>query len=158
MEHAVRRAAMPDRLAVEEIVREAYEPWVALIGARPEPMDADYAALIAEGRVHVAASGGVTQPGDVEGLIVLIPEAGALLVANVAVRPERRGQGIGRRLLAFAEEEARRLGLPAVRLYTHAKMIRNIALYEAIGYAETGREAIEGGSIVLMRKQLDNPP
>jgi ribosomal protein S18 acetylase RimI-like enzyme len=54
----------------------------------------------------------------------------------------------------FAEAEARRLGLPAVRLYTHVRMTRNLALYESIGYHETGRQAIPGGSLVHMSKQL----
>ena len=40
-----------------------------------------------------------------------------------------RDRGIGRRMIAFAESEARRLGFAEIRLYTHEKMIENIALY-----------------------------
>jgi ribosomal protein S18 acetylase RimI-like enzyme len=150
MGDAVRAATEADRAAVERIVYEAYAPWVERIGMRPAPMDADYAALIAEGRVHVTGS------AEVDGLIVLIPEDGALLVENVAVRSRLHGQGIGRRLLAFAEEQARARGVPALRLYTNAKMTRNIALYESLGYAETERKTIPGGGqIVLMRKRLE---
>lgn len=151
MAETVRLAAETDRAAVEEIVRAAYQPWVELVGGRPQPMDADYATLIAAGRVHVTGS------GEVDGLIVLIPEDGILLVENVAVRPEVHGRGIGRRLLAFAEEQARRLHLPALRLYTHVVMTRNIALYESLGYTETGRQTVGGGQLVHMRKQLDVP-
>ncbi|GAA2215400.1 GNAT family N-acetyltransferase [Nonomuraea monospora] len=135
-----------DRDAVERLVQDAYTPWIEVIGMRPLPLEADYAALIADGRVHVTDG--------LEGLIVLVPEEGVLLVDNVAVRPELHGRGIGRALMAHAEQEARRLGLPALRLYTNVKMTANIALYESLGYRETGRQGIEGRSAVLMRKQL----
>lgn len=124
----------------------AYTPWVEVIGMRPLPMEADYAALIAAGHVHVT--------DELDGLIVLVPEDGVLLVENVAVRPDRHGRGIGRGLMAHAEREARRLGLPDLRLYTNVKMTSNIALYESLGYVETGRTGIEGRSAVLMRKRL----
>lgn len=148
MRDTVRRAVAADLAAVKEIVHEAYAPWAELMGMRPKPMDIDYATLIADGVVHVTGS------TEVEGLIVLLPEEGTLLVENVAVRPPLHGRGIGRRLLAFAEDEARRLGLPALRLYTNALMSRNIGLYGSLGYAETRRQAVNGGEIVHMRKQL----
>lgn len=154
MHRAIRLAALSDRTGVEEIVHAAYEPWVAVVGGRPAPMDADYASLIAAGRVHVVAPAASTDPADLDGLIVLIPEDGVLLVENVAVRPRSHGRGIGRALMEFAEVEARRLDLPAVRLYTHVKMARNLALYESIGYRETGRQAVPGGSLVHMSKRL----
>ncbi|MFD1542429.1 GNAT family N-acetyltransferase [Nonomuraea guangzhouensis] len=143
----MRIAKETDRDAVEELVQAAYQPWVAVIGARPKPMEADYAALIAEGRVHVTGD-------DLDGLIVLIPEDGVLYIDNVAVRPGLHGKGIGRSLLAYAEQEARRLGLPALRLYTNVKMARNIALYESLGYVVIGRKERDGRFIVEMRKQL----
>ncbi|GAA2312223.1 GNAT family N-acetyltransferase [Nonomuraea roseoviolacea subsp. roseoviolacea] len=145
----MRQALAADLAAVEKLVREAYEPWVEIVGMRPLPMDADYAALVAAGHVYVTDA--------VEGLIVLVPEDGALLVENVAVRPELHGRGIGRSLLAFAEDEARRLGLPALRLYTNTRMASNIALYTSLGYVETGRMGIEGRSAVVMRKELSPP-
>ncbi|MGR6924030.1 GNAT family N-acetyltransferase [[Actinomadura] parvosata] len=142
----MRLADEGDRAAVERLVHDAYTPWIEVVGMRPLPMEADYAVLIAAGRVHVTDA--------LDGLIVIVPEDGALLVENVAVRPDRHGQGIGRRLMAYAEEEARRLGLPALRLYTNVRMAANIALYESLGYVETGRVGIEGRSAVLMRKEL----
>jgi ribosomal protein S18 acetylase RimI-like enzyme len=148
MRDMIRTAEPADQEKVEEVVRAAYQPWADALGIRPMPMDADYAALIGQGRVHL------TGPAEIDGLIVLVPEDEALLVENVAVRPDLHGRGIGRRLLAFAEDEARRLGLPAVRLYTNARMTRNIALYTALGYTETGRHTLHVGEVVLMRKPL----
>ncbi|MFI7618542.1 GNAT family N-acetyltransferase [Nonomuraea terrae] len=142
----MRLAGPADQAAVEQLVHDAYTPWIEAVGARPLPLEADYGALIAGGRVHV------TDPLD--GLVVLVPEDDALLVENVAVRPDMHGRGIGRALLAYAEDEARRLGLPALRLYTNVKMTSNIRLYASLGYVETGRAGIEGRQAVLMRKSL----
>lgn len=137
---------------MEDIVHRAYQPWVERIGARPAPLDADYASLIAAGSVYVTGASGP------DGLIVLVPEEGVLLVENVAVRPDRQGQGTGRRLLAFAESEARRLGLGALRLFTHIGMPDNIQLYQSLGYVVTGYQPVDVGHLVHFRKDLDPPP
>jgi ribosomal protein S18 acetylase RimI-like enzyme len=154
MEYGIRPATSTDRDAVEEIVAAAYRPWVPVVGSRPAPMDADYRRLIAQGQVHVACSEAVTSRGVPVGVIVLVPEPGTLLVENVAVRPQVQGRGVGRVLLSFAEEHARRLGLPSIRLYTHEKMTTNIGLYEAVGYRRTGVSAVPGGRLVHMIKPL----
>jgi GNAT superfamily N-acetyltransferase len=102
---------------------------------------------VAEGVVWVIEEG-----DSVAGIIVLLPKLDHLLLDNVAVAPER--QGLGRRLLAFAENEALRQGYHEIRLYTHQTMIENQCLYAAIGYRETGRGTEAGYDRVLMRKQL----
>jgi ribosomal protein S18 acetylase RimI-like enzyme len=142
----VRLAAAADTALVEAVVRAAYTPWVAVVGGRPAPLDADYAELIAAGSVHVT--------DDVDGVLVLAVEEDALVVENVAVRPDRQGRGIGRQLLAFAESKAAELGLPAVRLYAHERMTSNVELYERLGYTRTGLQAVEFGHLVHLRKQL----
>ncbi|TDB90116.1 N-acetyltransferase [Actinomadura sp. KC216] len=143
----IRPATPSDQPRIEEIVEAAYTPWAELIGARPIPMDADYAALISSAHVFVTGEGP-------DGLIVLIPETDALLIENVAVAPVHHGKGIGRALLAFAEDHARALTLPSLRLYTNELMTRNIELYKSLGYQETTREEINGRYIVHMAKPL----
>jgi GNAT superfamily N-acetyltransferase len=145
----VRPAVPADRRDVERTVLAAYGHWAEVIGMRPLPMDAGYGRLIGEGHVFVI--------GPADGLIVLVPEDGVLLVDNVAVRPSLQGRGIGRSLLAFAERRARLLGLPALRLYTNEKMTSNISLYRSLGYRETGRELRAGRHTVHMRKDLPPP-
>jgi len=111
----------------------------------------DYAGLIAVGAVSV-----LTDPkGIVVGLIVLLPNPDHLLLDNIAVCPDRQSQGLGRRLIAFAESEALRLGHSELRLYTHEKMTENIALYRRLGFAETGRGQDGGYDRVFMRKRLE---
>jgi GNAT superfamily N-acetyltransferase len=146
----IRLAVFEDLPVVERIVEAAYRPWAELIGVRPKPMDDDYATRIAAGRVHLLEEEGIA------GLIVLVPEDGVLLVENVAVAPDRHGQGLGRALMAFAEAQARRTGLGALRLYTNALMEPNIALYERLGYQITERRHSGPRDVVFMMKRLDD--
>jgi ribosomal protein S18 acetylase RimI-like enzyme len=73
------------------------------------------------------------------------------------VAPAQQGSGHAKRLLAFAEQQARAAGMGEIRLYTNARMTRNIALYAACGYRETGRRsnpARPGWTVVDMAKPL----
>ena len=144
----IRPATMQDLLRVEAVVHTAYVAYVAINGKKPGPMLDDYAALISESRVHVL------DDGDVVGVLVLLPEPGVMLLDNVAVDPAAQGQGYGRLLLAFAEDEARRAGFSRIRLYTQVIMARNIDLYSRLGYIETHRGEEKGLSRVYMQKQL----
>jgi ribosomal protein S18 acetylase RimI-like enzyme len=148
---------MPMRLAtaaecdaITALVRAAYSGYVPRIGREPAPMVADYAALIAAGRVQV-----LEEADALLGVLVLIPGPDALLLENIAVTPAMQGRGVGRMLLGVVEAEARRRGLPAVRLYTNAAMVENIALYRRVGYVETGRDEQDGFRRVFMTKWLD---
>lgn len=55
-------------------------------------------------------------------------------IAYMAVEPSHRGQGIGSRLLAAAEDEARRRGLPYMGLMVTEDNAAARALYERAGY------------------------
>ncbi len=142
--------AQPGDLAdVEAIVTGAYTPWVDRIGQRPGPLNDDYAALIAAGRVHI-----LQRSNTPAGVLVLIPETDAMLLDNIAVSPDHHGQGLGRILMAFAEAEARRQGFSTIRLYTHEKMAENIAIYARRGFVETHRAREKGFARVFMEKAL----
>jgi GNAT superfamily N-acetyltransferase len=73
---------------------------------------------------------------------------------TVAVHPSRRGKGLGRALLQFAEAEAVRSGFDPIHLYTHEKMTENLALYSRVGYVEYDRRSQGSFSLVYMRKGL----
>lgn len=111
----------------------------------------DYGALISEGRVFVAECNEIVQ-----GILVLIPRDNAMLLDNVAVAPEAQGTGVGRRMLAFAEQAAIEAGYGFIELYTNEAMTENIALYTRFGYVETHRVEQEGLRRVYMRKPLGN--
>ncbi len=145
----VRAAAPADLPAVAAIVEAAYSHYIARIGRKPGPMLDDHGARIAAGQIFV-----LDADGAVRGLVVLVEQPGILLLDNLAVAPDAQGQGIGRRLLAFAEARARARGFGAIRLYTHERMTENIALYARAGYAETHRATEGGYPRVHMRKDL----
>jgi GNAT superfamily N-acetyltransferase len=147
----VPRLATPDDLkAVEAVVQAAYAPYVPRIGRQPGPMLDDYAALIADGRVHVIVHDNV-----VKAILVLIPQANTMLLDNVAVYPEAQGLGLGRKLLDLAEHAAVTAGFRSIELYTNEAMTENIALYTRIGYVETHRAVEKGLRRVYMTKPLD---
>jgi GNAT superfamily N-acetyltransferase len=150
----VRRARPEEAGAVGALVEAAFARHVAAVGRRPAPMDDDHAARIAAGEQYVSDA---VDGGGVEGLassIVLVDEAGHLVVNNVAVAPGMQGRGLGRALLEFAEAEARRRGRPEVRLHTNAAMADNIVMYPKLGYTQVGREAQGGFQRVLFIKSL----
>lgn len=146
----IRLAQPADQAAIEAIIDAAYSPYVARIGKPPGPMLDDYRALIETGAVSILEDSDQVAIA----IVVLVPKADHLLLDNIAVRPDRQGQGFGRRLVAFAENEARRLGYRELRLYTHQLMTENLALYARIGFAETGRGRQDGYERVFMCKPI----
>src|SRR5712671_4051028 len=145
----IRAATAADVPAIADIVDQAYRHYIARMGKPPGPMLDDYAARVSEGAVWVLEERAV-----IAAIIVLLPTPNYLLLDNIAVSPTRHGLGLGRRLLAFAEDEALRRGYREIRLYTHETMVENQRLYTSIGYEEMGRGSEDGYNRVFMRKQL----
>jgi ribosomal protein S18 acetylase RimI-like enzyme len=148
-EPRIRPAMAADVPTIVEIVDQAYRHYIARMGKPPGPMLDDYAARVSEGAVWVLKEG-----AEIAAIIVLLPAPNYLLLDNIAVSPTRQGSGLGRRLLAFAEDEALRRGYREIRLYTHQTMVENQRLYASIGYEETGRGSDAGYDRVFMRKPL----
>lgn len=146
---SIRLAQPGDLPAIERIVRDAYSKYIERIGKKPGPMLDDYARRVADGSVWVMAEG-----DSVVGLVVLLPADDYVLLDNIAVDPACQGQGIGRALMAFAEQEARRRGFREIRLYTHQMMHENVVLYPRLGYEETGRGEQDGYARVFFCKRL----
>ncbi|GHE00542.1 acetyltransferase [Defluviimonas sp. 20V17] len=111
----IRRAATGDEANIRACTEQAYDRYVATIGRKPAPMVADYAAQIAAGDAHVA----IDEQGAILGFMVFFQEANYMMLENVAVLPRAAGQGVGRALVEYCEDAARRNGLASVRLYTN---------------------------------------
>ena len=125
----LRRARRSDAPALLALKRRAYGKCVARIGAAPQPMAADYAALIED---H--ANWLIDDPGGAGLLaaLVLRAEEDALVLWSVAVAPAAQGQDLGRRLLAFAEAEVPRAGRRRLRLFSNERFTENLALYRRL--------------------------
>jgi ribosomal protein S18 acetylase RimI-like enzyme len=145
----LRRAGAADAATVRAVTRAAYAKWIPLIGREPKPMQADYDRAVREHRVDLALL-----EGDVVGLIETIDQPDHLLIENVAVAPSSQGRGLGRHLMAHAEQVAAERGHDEIRLYTNARFEVNVALYQRLGYRIDRLEEGPLGVTVYMSKTL----
>ena len=145
----LRRATVDDLPAIDQVVDEAYRKYVARIGRRPAPMDADYAELLGSATVWVLSS-----PSGVLGVLVTHVRSDHLFLETVAVASTAQGRGYGATLLARAEEDAHQARLDEIRLYTNIAMTENLSFYPRHGYLETHRERQDGFDRVFFAKSL----
>ena len=145
----LRRAAAADAAAVQALTRQAYAKWVPLIGREPKPMQADYDRAVREHRIDLALL-----VGALAGLIETIDRPDHLLIENVAVAPAFQGRGVGRRLMAHAEQLAAEQGHAELRLYTNARFEENVALYRRLGYRVDREDEGPLGVAVHMSKRI----
>lgn len=144
-----RRARPADAETVRELTRTAYFKWCAVIGREPLPMTADYDKAVRRHWIDIAFVDGLPA-----GLIEMVPRTDDILIENVCVDPDRQGRGLGRTLVARAEETARRCGHKTVRLYTNKLFAANLRFYGDLGYEIEREEGFRGGTIVHFRKSL----
>ncbi len=77
------------------------------------------------------------------GCVALIPLAnGVYELSKMAVSPELRGLGIGRRLLQHAITQAKRIGAKSLFLGSNAKLTNAVHLYESVGFRHVDPENI----------------
>jgi ribosomal protein S18 acetylase RimI-like enzyme len=145
----LRRAVASDAPAIRALTREAYAKWVPLIGREPKPMTADYAEAVRRHRIDLLHLDGV-----LAALIETIAEADHLLIENVAVSPAFQGRGLGRKLMAHAEQIAASAGHRETRLYTNNLFAENIELYRKLGYRIDREEVLAIGVAVHMSKAI----
>lgn len=91
----------------------------------------------------------------------ILEEDESCYIAAMAIKESHRGRGIGGRLLALAEAQARERGLGKMSLIVIEKNSAAKRLYERNGYSTTAREATvahsmidHDGDALLMVKQL----
>ncbi len=145
----IRMATPADVAAIERVVQTAYAKYIDRIGKPPGPMLDNYTTRVAEGSVRV-----LEDARGLAGILIVLPQAGYLLLDNIAIAPERQGEGFGRRLLAAAESEALQRGFDELRLYTNAAMHENLVMYAKLGWEEYGRAKQAGYQRVFFRKWL----
>jgi N-acetylglutamate synthase-like GNAT family acetyltransferase len=111
-------------------------------------MEDNYTLIIALYHVWVAVD-----QGQVIGGLVLIPKEDHMLLANIAVRPEYQGKGVGQALLELADAEALDQGYQEIRLITNKARIDNLDMYRRSGWTEmqSGEQEVHN---IFMRKLL----
>jgi GNAT superfamily N-acetyltransferase len=131
---------------VGDTLREfGFEPDPAFDGDLDEPA-VSYAAL------WVAMQG-----DDVVGSVALRELGeGAVELKRMYLRPDVRGHGLGKQLLAVALDWARAHGMQAVRLDTSERMVAAQRLYEAHGFRRVqGSAPRQGQCRLLYELRLD---
>ena len=149
MEYTIRQAEPEDQEALVQCVQAAYSKYIERIGKKPAPLLADYTVLIAQGMVSVLAD-----EDGIRGVLVMMPGDHVMFVENIAVDPQFQGQGLGRTLMALAEQQAEKEQLDEIRLYTNELMTENLLFYHRLGFEEEGRYVQDGYRRVFLRKRL----
>ena len=150
LEVSIRQASPEDAGAARACVIAAFAGYIERMGKPPAPMLLDFPAQIQAGHVWLAE-----QHGELAGVLVQYATEQGFYIDTLAVQPDRQGQGIGRRLLAFAEQQALRLGCSSVYLCTNVKMTENQVFYPRLGYVEYERKIEAGYDRIFYRKRLE---
>jgi ribosomal protein S18 acetylase RimI-like enzyme len=155
----VRAARASDILVLKQILRDTFEgtwlPHIAKASAQ-RYVESDLGGRYVDEcwrEFSVAAI-----DGDVAALIHWRGD----FIEALHVKASHQGQGLGRRLLAHAEQAIGAAGLPQARLETDTFNLRSQALYKAVGYVEKDRypddEWDSGFTTVLFEKRLNTRP
>ncbi|MFZ5555317.1 MAG: GNAT family N-acetyltransferase [Pseudomonadota bacterium] len=151
---AFRCGELADVAAITALIRRAFEVHVAGLGRVPRPMLADYRAMLETHDIRVAQDA----RGTIVGALVLELGADHVYIDSVAVEPHLQGRGIGRRLLALAEEVALERATPVLRLHVSALWTANLALYRSLGYREVSRAPDVNAERLLYEKRIGSEP
>ncbi len=148
----IQRAGAGDVDAIGACVNDAYRHYIKRMGKVPGPMLDDYASRVKNDHTYVIKS-----HDRVIALLVLIEDEKGMLLDNIAVHSDAQGQGIGKRLMAFAEDLAMRSGYTRITLYTHVTMTESFELYKHLGYVVSEKKTVDGYRRIYMEKTLEKP-
>lgn len=142
----IRQAIAEDSGGLKACMESAYAGYQARMGGRRlPPMDVDYLSEIENYPVWVVES-----EGCIIGGLIMDFDSGRASIANIAVSPDFQGQGIGGRLMQYAEATAREKSFSELHLATHVLLEENLSLYRHLGWQETGRDEFR----VQMKKAI----
>ena len=123
--------------------RTLNEEWITLhFSLEPKDRetlgDPENTILRRGGQIFMLHSG-----ADAIGCVALIPMTdGVYELSKMAVSPQHRGQGYGRRLLLHAITQARGLGARSLFLGSSTKLASAVHLYESVGFRHVPSETL----------------
>ncbi len=111
------------------------EDWISKYFAL-EPGDRQ---ILSDPRTHILSPGGQICIAESDGAVVgccalVVMSPGVFELAKMTVSEKTRGRGVGRKLLQFAIDEARRMGAHRLYLESNTKAAAAIHLYEQLGF------------------------
>ena len=156
------RVERPEQIAaVAELAEAIWTPhYTPIIGpaqvrymlAKFQSPEAIARQLAAEGYEYYLAPGA--------GYLALVPDSArkSMLLSKIYVRAKQRGTGLGRALVAFAEERSRELGCTELWLMVNRHNRGSIAFYERMGFRKTGEMRTDiGDGFVLDDWRMAKP-
>ena len=139
----LREATLSDAEAVYQVTKAAYEEYRGFLDP-PSGVDKETLEAV-ESALHQGGAVMALMDGIAVGAVRYEPrDGGSLYVGRLAVLPSHRRRGIGRALMAAAEERARRMGLSRIILGVRVQLPQNRAFYESLGYRADGHRSHPG--------------
>ena len=135
----IRPAAPDDAPAIAALIRLAFAQPPVLLDPPPSALRETTESVAA----HLARGGGAVMDG-VRAAVLWEERGGDLYVHRLAVHPDWRRHGYARALMAAAEAEARRRGLPRLHLGVRLALAGNRALFASLGFRETVQHRHDG--------------
>jgi ribosomal protein S18 acetylase RimI-like enzyme len=152
----VRAAAVSDAAAVAATIAAAFEQYRGKL--QPESgAFRETAKGIGQELRRGAGAIIAERNGRIVGCVMTKTQEGDMYFGRLAVLPDARRLGVARVLIEAVEAEARRRGLPGVRLGVRVVLTDNQRLFTSLGYVETSRDAHPGfdhPTSINMRKSL----
>lgn len=145
----IRKATLADLSQISDCAVKAFSIYVERIGREPAPMIADFETQLRKGYIYV-----ISDETEIFGYVVFWTQSNHLHLESLAVDPQYKGYGLGKRLIMFVENQAKEWGHKSVELCTNLKMYENLEMYPRLGYHETGRRIEDGYNRVYFRKEL----
>ncbi|MBO8140857.1 MAG: GNAT family N-acetyltransferase [Firmicutes bacterium] len=155
----IRIAGPADAETICRITREAFSEFEGRVHP-PFRALAETPELIrdemADGFVYALAAAGREPAGHVRYRL----RPGYVHVSRLAVLPDYRGHGAGRKLMSWVEDEARRLGVALLRGEVRTCMDNLLNYYLAMGYEPVGTRSLAGvpACLTIIEKRLNASP
>jgi GNAT superfamily N-acetyltransferase len=151
----IRKAVPDDSGTIAAVLLSAFTEYESLYTAEAfaatTPSSDQILARLAEGPIWVALKNDA-----VVGTISAVPKREGLYLRGMAIAPAGQGEGIGRKLLEYAEALAIQRGCERLLLSTTPFLTRAIRLYEQNGYcrSDEGPHDLFGTPLFTMSKTL----
>lgn len=144
--YIIRDASIEDAAGLNVCMNSAYSKYLDRLSKEQlPPMNINYKDEIELFPVWVAEN-----DGEIVGGLILVFEEDYGAIANVAVRPDFQGYGLGKALLEFAQLIFEDKGYKEMRLATHVLLSENISYYSYLGWEEIDRDE----NRVYMKKMI----